>query len=75
MNSKANLADNLLLLGVIGVLAVVAFGLLAAIVGTILFAIKVIIVVVAITFDTEARSNQWSSVSGSGSGTSAAMPA
>ena len=48
MNSKANLADNLLLLGVIGVLAVVAFGLLAAIVGTILFAIKVIIVVVAI---------------------------
>ena len=31
--------------------------------------------VVAITFDTEARSNQWSSVSCSGSGTSAAMPA
>lgn len=48
MNSKVNLADNLLLVGVIAVIGLVAFWFVSAIIGTILFAFKVFIVVIAI---------------------------
>ena len=48
MNSKANLADNLLLYAVIAVVAFVLFGVLAAVIHTIVFAIKVMVLVIAL---------------------------
>ena len=48
MNSKVNTADNVLLIVVIAVVAFVAFGIFAAVVSTILFAIKLVIVIAAL---------------------------
>ncbi len=48
MNKKLSFADDLLLWAVIGVVAFLAFGIVGALFATILFAIKVFVVVVAI---------------------------
>jgi hypothetical protein len=48
MNSKANLADNALLIGVVAIVIFVAFGIFAAVVHTILFAIKLVILIAAL---------------------------
>lgn len=48
MNRKVNLADNLLLVGVVVVVGIIALWLVSAVISTILFAVKVLIVVVAI---------------------------
>lgn len=48
MNAKANLADNLLLYGVIAVVAFVVFGIFAAVIHTIVLAIKIVILVAAL---------------------------
>lgn len=48
MNRKVNLADNLLLVGVVVVVGILALWLVSAVISTILFAVKVLIVVVAL---------------------------
>ncbi len=48
MNNKLNVADNLLLFGVIAVVAVMAFGVIGALIASVFFAIKIFFVVVAI---------------------------
>lgn len=48
MNRKVNLADNFLLVGVVVVVGIVALWLVSAVISTILFAVKVLIVVVAV---------------------------
>ncbi|MEY2398928.1 MAG: hypothetical protein QOJ00_2102 [Actinomycetota bacterium] len=48
MSSKLDIADNLLLVGVVAVVAIVVLGFISAIIGTILFAIKVVIVIAAL---------------------------
>lgn len=48
MNKKLSLADDLLLWGVIALVAFLAFGIIGAIISTAIFALKVFVVVVAI---------------------------
>lgn len=48
MSSKTDLADNVLLIVVVTVVAFVAIGIFAAVVSTILFAIKLVIVIAAL---------------------------
>lgn len=48
MNRKLSMADDLLLWGAIAVVAFLVFGVIGAIVSTVVFAIKVFVVVVAI---------------------------
>ena len=48
MSSKLEMADTALLWVVVGVVALVAFGVIGTIISTIFFAIKVVIVIAAI---------------------------
>jgi hypothetical protein len=48
MNAKANMADNALLIGVVVVVAFVALGVIGAVISTVLFAIKLVILVAAL---------------------------
>lgn len=48
MNRKLSIADDLLLWGVIAVVAFLAFGIVGALISTVWFAIKVFVVVVAV---------------------------
>lgn len=51
-NNKLKVADNLLLVGVVAIVALVVIGLVASVIHTIIFAIKVLclVVVVAVGF-------------------------
>ena len=48
MNRKLSMADDLLLWGVIAVVAVIAFSIVGAIISTVFFALKIFFVVLAI---------------------------
>ena len=48
MNRKASIADDLLLWGVIAVVAVIAFSIVGAIISTVFFALKIFFVVLAV---------------------------
>ncbi len=48
MNSKANMADNALLIGVIAVVAFLIFGVIGAFLATVMFAIKLVVIIAAL---------------------------
>ncbi len=48
MNSKANMADNALLIGVIAIVAFIIFGVIGAFLSTVLFTIKLVVIIAAL---------------------------
>ncbi len=48
MNSKANMADNALLIGVIAIVAFLIFGVIGAFLSTVLFTIKLVVIIAAL---------------------------
>ena len=48
MNSKANMADNALLIGVVVLGVFLVFGVIGAVISTVMFAIKLVIIIAAL---------------------------